>query len=134
MELPRNSCYPHLQSFALDMYRSTPLTSSKMASLINIAAVLLSTTIGCALAVPASSNNGRSFTLPAIYNENFTRDFAADLRNTRLKDRKNADSALRKRQDSSSPANYRSGIYVTPVTLGGNQVLNIHFDTGSADL
>lgn len=96
-----------------------------MASLINIAAVLLlSTTIGHALAVPASSNNGRSFTLPAIYNETFVRNFIADLR---------------ERQDSPSiPANYYGGViggmYTTPVTLGGNQVLNIQFDTSTADL
>jgi hypothetical protein len=105
-----------------------------MASLVNIAAVLLFTIIGCALAVPASSNNSRSFTLPAIYNKIFARDFAAGLGNSRLEHRKNANSTLRKRQDGSPLANYRNGIYVTPVTLGGNQVLNIHFDTGSADL
>ena len=95
-----------------------------MASLINIAAVLLSTTIGHAIAVPASSNNSRSFTLPAIYNETFVRNFVADLR---------------KRQDSPSiPAKYTvemfGGMYTTPITLGGNQVLNIQFDTSTADL
>jgi hypothetical protein len=92
--------------------------------LVNIAAVLLSTISGHALAVPAFSSNSRSFTLPAIYNETFVQNFVADLR---------------KRQDSPSfPANYTGGLfggmYTTPMTLGGNQVLNIQFDTSTADL
>ena len=100
-------------------------------------ALVISALIRGIFAAPALTGGAKSLVLPAIYNKQFVRDCASDLLKIRAKYRRNSphtDSDLGKRQDSTVVANYVAGLYTTPVSIGGTQVLNLHPDTGSGDL
>ncbi|TVY91799.1 Penicillopepsin [Lachnellula willkommii] len=113
---------------------------------------LLALAIG-AQAAPLDTNSttsvqgSKSFSAPAVYNPNFTRNGTAALLKAYAKHKltptKNFSEAfhsalsnsIQKRQDGSAPAvptEYDSE-YLVSTTVGG-QKLNLDFDTGSADL
>jgi aspergillopepsin I len=111
-----------------------------MVACINII-LLLSSAIG-AFAAPAIKARGQTFSVPAVHNENSTRNGTAALLKVYAKyglKPTSADnilsSVLEKRQDGSAPAtpDPHNVEYLCPVSIGG-QTLNLDFDTGSADL
>ncbi len=107
-----------------------------MAASIIIA--LLLSSVGGVLAAPALVSRGKSFSIPAVRNENYVRNGTAAMLKAYAKyglKSLEPDSILGKRQDSAVTAtpDNQDVEYTCPVSIGG-QTLNLDFDTGSADL
>lgn len=101
-------------------------------------ALLLSSAVGSVLAAPALAGRGKSFSIPAVRNENFVRNGTAAMLKAYAKYGLKSlypDSILGKRQDGSVTATpaAQDVEYTCPISIGG-QTLNLDFDTGSADL
>ncbi len=108
-----------------------------MVASINIA-LLLTSTIGGALAAPTLLERGKTFSIAAAHNDKFVRNGTAAMLKAYAKyglHSLHPDSVLAKRQDGSVTATpaAQDVEYTCPVTIGG-QTLNLDFDTGSADL